>query len=192
MLGHRVPEEVKHRAPLLGASGDRRADPLPPALAVFAPRNRDYGGRLLGRLKTLFATIHRREQFASDATFRRALVRIENDLVWEATVESPHTKEANNLEERFYRHTESYFRFIVRPEIEPTNNLAEQALRFVAIHRRITQGTRGAAGQRWWERICTVIATCGQQGRSVFHFLQDAVAEHLAGQPPPSLLPAGS
>jgi transposase len=156
------------------------------------PRNRDYGRRLLKHLKTLFATIHRRGQFASEATFSRALVRIENDLVWEATVESPHTKEALNLEERFYRHTESYFRFIVRPEIEPTNNLAEQALRFVAIHRRITQGTRGEKGQRWWERICTVIATCAQQGRSVFHFLRDAVAEHLAGQPPPLLLPDGS
>lgn len=155
-------------------------------------QNRNYGERLLERLKKLFATIHRRGEFASDATFQRALVRIENDLVWEATVESPHTQEALNLEERFYRHTESYFRFIVHPEIEPTNNLAERTLRFVAIHRRITQGTRGEAGQRWRERICTAIATCAQQGRSVFHFLREAVAEHLAGQPPPLLASAGS
>lgn len=102
---------------------------------------------MLGHLKKLFATIHRRETFASDATFQRALERIERDLVWDATAESPGTREARNLEERFYQHTESYFRFIAHPEIEPTNNLAEQVLRFVAIHRRITQGTRGEAGQ---------------------------------------------
>ena len=133
-----------------------------------------------------------RSRLRRHATFRRSLERIESDLVWEATMESPHTKEALNLEERFYRHTESYFRFIVHPEIEPTNNLAEQAMRFVAIHRRITQGTRGEKGQRWWERICTVIATCAQQGRSVYHFLRDAVAEHFSGQPPPWLLSDGS
>ena len=155
-------------------------------------QNRNYGKRLLEHLKKLFATIHRRDQFVSDATFRHALERIEGDLVWDATIESPHTDEARNLEERFYQHTESYFRFIAQPDIEPTNNLAEQVLRFVAIHRRITQGTRGEAGQRWWERICTVVTTCGQQGRSTFHFLRKAVAQHFADKPPPLLLPVGS
>lgn len=37
------------------------------------------------------------------------------------------------------RRAESYFRFITTPGIEPTNNLAEQAIRFVVIDRRITQ-----------------------------------------------------
>ena len=63
------------------------------------------------------------------------------------------------------------------------------------IWKRVWLGSRkarGAKGQRWWERIRAVIVTCAQQGRSVFHFLRDAVAEHLAGQPPPLLLPAGS
>lgn len=154
-------------------------------------RNRTHGRRLLLHLRKLFAAIHRREQYASEATFRCALKRIECDLTWDATMESPHTAEARNLEERFYQHTESYFRFIAEPEIEPTNNLAEQVLRFVAIHRRITQGTRGEAGQRWWERMCTVITTCAQQSRSAFHFLCKAVAEYLGEKPPPLLAPAG-
>jgi len=93
------------------------------------------------------------------------------------------------LEERFYLNTESYFRFITTPGVEPTNNLAEQAIRFVAIHRRLTQGTRGVAGQKWVERVCTVIATCTQQGRSSFHFLYDAVHSYFAGDPSPSLVP---
>ena len=52
-----------------------------------------------------------------------------------------------------------------------TNNLAEQAIRFVVIDRHITQGTRSEKGRRWCERIWTVMATCAQQGRAVFQFL---------------------
>jgi hypothetical protein len=47
-------------------------------------------------------------------------------------MESPHTRKAVALEKRFYKHMESYFRFITEPGVEPTNNGAEQAIRFVA------------------------------------------------------------
>ena len=48
---------------------------------------------------------------------------------------------------RFEKHGESYFQFITTPGVEPTNNLAEQAIRFVVIDRLITQGTRSEAGK---------------------------------------------
>lgn len=83
----------------------------------------------------------------SEQTFRRALQRVRNELVHDATLGSPLTNESENLAERFYLHIDSYFRFITTPGIEPTNNLAEQAIRFVAIHRRLAQGTRGEAGK---------------------------------------------
>ena len=73
--------------------------------------------------------------------------------------------------------------------MEPTNNLAEQAIRFVVIDRLITQGTRSERGNRWCERIWTVIATCTQQGRSVFEYLEAAVTAWFAGTEPPMLLP---
>ena len=79
-------------------------------------------------------------------------------------------------------------RFITTPGIEPTNNLAEQAIRFVVIDRLVTQGTRGEPGRHWSERIWTVLATCAQQGRSMFAFLSETVAAHFAGNPTPSLL----
>ncbi len=83
----------------------------------------------------------------------------------------------------------SYFRFITEPNVEPTNNLAEQAIRFVAIHRRMPQGTRSEDGRRWCERIWTVIQTCGQQQRAVFAFLVAAVTAHFRSDPAPSLVP---
>jgi transposase len=44
-------------------------------------------------------------------------------------------------------------------------------MRFVAIDRKITQGTRGERGRRWCERMWSTLATCVRQGRSAFQFL---------------------
>ena len=152
-------------------------------------KNRAYGQRLRELFRKLFHTIHRRDEYQSDDTFRLALERIRNDLCWEAGIEVVETKEAANMAERFYQHVDSYFRFITEPGIETTNNVAEQAIRFVAVHRRMTQGTRSAAGQRWFERICTVAVTCQQQGRSAFDFLYDSITAMFSAEDSLSLLP---
>ena len=152
-------------------------------------RNQAHGQRLLIDLRKLFRVIHRRDEYANGRTFQAALESARDVLVWNATMESPHTQEALALEERFFQHTESYFRFITEPHVEPTNNSAEQAIRFVAIHRRMTQGTRSQEGRAWCERIWTVIQTCNQQSRSVFEFLSAAVTAHFRSEKAPSLLP---
>ena len=154
--------------------------------------NRRYGQTLLAHLRKLFGTIHRRDTFASAESFRRTLVAVRNRLVTDAIMQLPRTREAGNVADRFANDFDSYFRFISEPDIAPTNNLAEQAIRFVAIHRRITQGTRGAAGQRWCERMWTVVQTCTQQGRSAFEFLAATVAAQCQSAAPPSLLPDSS
>lgn len=151
--------------------------------------NRRYGQVLLDHLRKLFGIIHRRESYKTEAGFRQALEAVQGDFVYDVFMQLVETREADNLAKRFVKHIDSYFRFITTPGVEPTSNLAEQAIRFVAIHRRLTQGTRGEAGQRWCERIWTAITTCAQQGRSVFDFLCASVAAHFRGAPAPSLLP---
>jgi transposase len=99
--------------------------------------------------------------------------------------------EGQTLRDRLAKHGEGYFRFLTTPGLEPTNNLAEQAIRFVVLDRVLTQGTRSAKGNRWCERIWTVIATCAQQGRSVFEYLHKAVVAHFHGTAVPPLLPVG-
>ena len=90
---------------------------------------------------------------------------------------------------RFREHGEAYFTFLTTPEVGPTNNRAEQAIRFVVIDRHITQGTRSEGGRRWSERIWTVIATCIQQGKSVYAFWCQAIAAWFENRPAPSLVP---
>jgi transposase len=153
-------------------------------------KQKAYGERLRETLRELFAVIHRRENL-SEARFVKKLEAARAEVFRVATTRVPQGKHAQNLAKRFHKHGEAYFQFITTPGIEPTNNLAEQAIRFVVIDRRITQGTRSETGRRWCERIWTTIATCAQQGRSVFEFLLESVESHLRDAPPPSLLPSG-
>jgi hypothetical protein len=169
-------------------------------LSTLDAATRKYGARLLDRLRGLFRVIHRRERMrprfdkltalsnVEGERFQRALER-ERAHVVQAARHPPWTAEARNMAERFRKHADAYFRFITTPGVEPTNNLAEQALRFVVIQRRITQGTRGEAGRAWCERIWTAAATCRQQGRSAFDFLDRALHAHFTRHPAPSLLP---
>jgi transposase len=67
--------------------------------------------------------------------------------------------------------------------------LAEHAIRFVVIDRHITGGSRSETGQRWFERIWTIIVTCTQQGCSVFDFLLEGERASVHDQLAPALTP---
>ena len=154
------------------------------------PRDRAYGEARPQSLRDLFAVIHRREEW-TEGEFRRRLEAFCTGCragIWDV----PATRASGNLAVRLEPHGASYFRFITEPGVGPTNNLAEQAIRFVVIDRLITQGTRSDSGDRWCERIWTVMATCSQQGRSVFAYLEAAVTAWFAGEEAPSLLPPES
>jgi transposase len=153
-------------------------------------KNQAYGKRVLAAIRELFAIIHRRDEYHSEQAFRGALEDQGFEVWTQATFRTPPTKEAQNLANRFREHGQEYLRFITTPGVEPTNNLAEQAIRFVVLDRRVTQGTRSAAGRRWCERIWTAIATCTQHGRSVLDFLGKSVAAYFSDTPPPELLPS--
>ena len=74
-------------------------------------------------------------------------------------------------------------------DIEPTNNLAEQIIRTLAIWRKTSFGTQSKAGTTYMERIMTTVATCKLQGRSILKYLTDAVTCFVLKTDPPSLLP---
>ena len=160
------------------------------------PSVQRYGQSFLAELKGLFRTLHRRAELSQKA-FARALAAAEAK-VWDAALEPVlHPRRyprgqvhrlIDNLANRFCQHGEGYFRFITSPEIQPTNNSAEQAMRFVVMDRHMTQGTRSQRGRAFCERIWTVIATCALQKRSAYHWMQQAIGAYFRGQPIPSLL----
>ena len=146
----------------------------------------------------MFSAWHRRDEM-SDEGFRRSML-IHRDRFLEIIRKPPDCSEAENLADRFrivdypdgesmarYDMSEDYFRFMFEPAVEPTNNHAEQQVRHCVIDRKITQGTRSLAGQRYHERMWTAIATCTKQGRSFFDFLKQAIEANLTQNQPPSL-----
>ena len=159
---------------------------------------KDYGNRILDGIRELFKIIHNRESF-SNVSFRTALEHAKKTIIEAATTRVPSLLDkkgkelynhAKNMAHRFRKHGEAYFTFITTPNAEPTNNIAEQAVRFVVIDRHITQGTRGQAGRKTAERLWTVVGTCQLQGRSAFNFIREAVHAFFHNQPSPSLIPS--
>ena len=159
---------------------------------------RAYGAQLLQAVKELFKVIHQHDALAPD-DFRPALEQAKAQIIHVGIEAAPsqldaqgneHKREAQNMAERFRKHAKAYFQFITTPGMDPTNNVAEQAIRFIVIDRHVTQGTRSAKGRRANERLWTIIATCALQGRSAFAFILQAVQAYFHDEPPPSLLPA--
>ncbi|MGC1257587.1 MAG: IS66 family transposase [Candidatus Acidiferrales bacterium] len=150
-------------------------------------RDRRYGEKLREAVKELFAGIHEQETLEPESSaLRLRIARLK--ILHSGIEEAPPTRHGQNMAKRFRKHGDAYFTFLTTPGVEPTNNLAEQAIRFVVIDRHITQGTRSEGGRRWSERIWTAIATCAMQGRTVYEYLRDATAAWFANRPAPSLV----
>jgi transposase len=72
--------------------------------------------------------------------------------------------------------------------VEPTNNVAERALRPAVLWRKGSFGSDSQAGSRFAERMLTMVATCDQQGRGLLDCLVAANRATLQGTAPLSLL----
>ena len=154
-----------------------------------------YGEKLLKSVKNLFKVIGKREEMTEQA-FKNGLEEAKKAIIKVALEDVPSSldkngkeekREAQNMANRFRKHCKAYFEFITTPGIKPTNNAAEQAIRFVVID-RITQGTRSIKGRETNERLWTVIATCRLQERSAYNFILEAVNAYFHNHAPPSLL----
>lgn len=158
---------------------------------------KDYGKRFLDHVKGLFKIIHQHESMSSQP-FMEALAIAKDAIIRAATEDVPSSINADGKEEkkatwnmakRFRDHGESYFQFIATPGMDPTNNTAERAIRFIVIDWHVKQGTRSVKGRQASERIWTVIATCELNGRSAYNFILKAVNAYFNETTAPSLLP---
>lgn len=84
-------------------------------------------------------------------------------------------------------HKEALFTFAFVPDVEPTNNAAERALRPFVQWRKVSYGSQSLRGCLFAQRIMTVVHSLRLQKRSLWTFLLQACSDTKAG--PPSLLP---
>jgi len=71
---------------------------------------------------------------------------------------------------------EYWFTFVIHPDVEPTNNRAERALREHVVLRKILGTLRNSKGTSIHERIMTVLATWGQRELDSLQMLRASLA----------------
>lgn len=102
--------------------------------------------------------------------FRRRVSEIENDL--DALLDQRLTIPGERkLQNRYLLHREKLLTFLYHPEVPPTNNQSEQALRTSVIHRKVTNGFRSDWGAKAYADLLSVIATSKIKGQRVFETL---------------------
>lgn len=160
------------------------------------PDTKNFGEKLLIILRKMFEVINEHEKNTQEFTMNK--LKILRDEFLDISINkapsklNKHGKEtktyAQNISKRFKKNGVAYFQFITTPEIDPTNNVAEQIIRFLVIDRYITQGSRSEIGMRNSERFWTILATCSLQDRSAYNFIQLSTDAYFNCTTPPSLL----
>ena len=85
-------------------------------------------------------------------------------------------------------HREALWTFVTHQGVEPTNNHAELELRDFVLWRKRSFGTRSERGDRFAERIMTVVRTARKQGLDVLGFLVRSIKASLDATAAPLLL----
>ena len=87
-------------------------------------------------------------------------------------------------------HRDALWLFVTHDGVEPTNNYAERVLRGLVLWRRRSFGCQSDRGDRFVERVTTVVQTLRRGGRGVLDFLVRCVTAHADGAAPPVLVEA--
>jgi len=125
-------------------------------------------------LQTLFRAaiwLHHLRSQLPQLQFQAQRNRLERLFDWLLS-RSPPQPEALKLHKRYLKHRHHLFVFLYRADVEPTNNVAERALRPAVIHRKVTNGFRSQWGAETYAALASVIDTAKLNGRSPFEAIQ--------------------
>ena len=85
-------------------------------------------------------------------------------------------------------HREALWTFVTHEGVEPTNNHGELELRDFVLWRKRSFGTQSERGERFAERVMTVVRTARKQGMAVLDFMLRSIRAGIEGTTPPRLL----
>ncbi len=151
----------------------------------------EWGQVMLEYLKTIFELWRDyREKRRSRRSFRRKSRRYRDDFVYGLLVASMKNRHSPSLKRfaRFLlRKARNLWIFATRDGVEPTNNQAERDLRGVVITRRISYGSKSERGDRFVERINSVVTTLKRQGKKCLDYLEEALSAWKTGSSAPTV-----
>jgi transposase len=169
------------------------------AIAERSGASAEIGAELLALQQQLFAQWHRYKDGTIDwPTLQQACGPIRQmfvttlqqvvELGYQRGERTPWAKTVGTCQ-KLLPVADGLWTFLKIKGIEPTNNVAERALRQSVIQRKISHGVQSRQGAICRSRLLTVTTTLRQQGRDVWVFLEQAWIAHHHGGVMPSLLP---
>jgi transposase len=160
----------------------------------YGKQARQVGRSLLADTRRLFRLWHRvRHGTLSRVKFQERMAPIRQRILEQlAAGEALPVKKVPGMCKEILRLKEALFTFVDHEGLEPTNNSAERALRFVVLWRKGSFGSDAERGSRFVERFLTVRATLRAQHRDLYSYLKAACTAALHGAPIPSVLPVAA
>lgn len=169
------------------------------AIAQRSGLSHEIGAALLRRERRLFRLWHQvRDGTLTPAAFAKAVeplrrgfkqhLEAATQLPIDAGEKTPLAKTVRTCQ-KILQVESALWTFITQPEVEPTNNAAERALRPAVIWRRTSFGSQSLAGSQFVARMMTVSTSLKAQRRDVLGFLMQACRAARFGQTQPSLIP---
>ena len=109
---------------------------------------------------------HQRSQISPEQFLTR-MARVErtSDRLLHQDLAPP---EAQKLQRRYRKYRSCLYVFLYRTDVEPTNNVAERALRHSVVHRKVTNGFRSLWGTDTYAALASVIDTAELAGVRAF------------------------
>jgi len=113
---------------------------------------------------------HQRDQFSPEQ-FALQVARVERhcDRLLQRSLAPP---DAKRLQRRYQKYRQHLFVFLYRCDVEPTNNVAERALRASVVHRKVTGCFRSEWGAKAYAALASVIDTAELAGIPAFDAIQ--------------------
>jgi transposase len=151
----------------------------------------EWGQVMLEYLKTIFELWRDyREKRRSRRSFRQKSRRYRDDFEYGllvASMKNRHSPSLRRFARSLLRKAEKLWVFAHRDGVEPTNNQAERDLRGIVITRRISYGSKSERGDRFVERINSVVTTLKRQGKKCLEYLEQALSAWKTGSSAPTI-----
>ena len=115
--------------------------------------------------------VHRQRDQMTPAQFDKQVAQIERNCD-RLLLQDLAPPEARKLQRRYLKYRACLFVFLHRNDVEPTNNVAERALRHSVVHRKVTNGFRSYWGTNTYAALASVIDTAELAGVRAFDAIQ--------------------
>jgi transposase len=143
-----------------------------------------FAKNMLGEIRAIFACWHAfpesgksREQLWLDTAPMRQRMHDFCEIFLASSDDLVRTRAKRTL-----ANWEYLFTFLKHEGVEPTNNIAERAIRPSVQWRKLCFGSQSDTGERFTERLLSVIGTCRLHGVNPFDFLTEVVSAAFSGE----------